>query len=76
MAARNDSCAMSSAAAGVVHDEKGRAVGPRPVQPEERLDSRSGPSLRRAHGGALLAAGGHPLTLRPPPRERSIVTGA
>ena len=58
----------------VVDDEIGGPVRPRPVQPKERLDPRGGPSLRRAHGGALVAAGGHPLTLRPAPRERSIVT--
>ena len=59
---------------GVVDDEKGRPVRPRPVQPEERLDPRGGPSLRRAHEGALVAAGGHPLTVRPGPSERSVLT--
>ena len=60
--------------ARVVHDEIRGAVGAGPVQPEERLDPRSGPSLRRAHEGALVAAGGHPLTVRPSPSTRSRLT--
>ena len=58
----------------VVDDEKGGPVRPWPVQAKERLDPRGGPSLRRAHGGALVAAGGHPLTLRRAWGERSALT--
>ena len=56
---------MSSAAAGVVHDQPRRAVGRRPVAPEELLGRLGGAALGRAHERGFAAAAQRPPHAQP-----------
>ena len=63
---------------GIVGDEVGGAIRPRPVRPEEGLEIGDRSLLRAAHAGALVASGAHPVprlrrsrSLRSTPRLRA-----